>query len=83
MADRKQDEEQAEQQQSNGEEQAEGQPSTDPTVHYADVEPGAVGQATEEPRPDPTEEIKERYQDSEAGAGQQRADDDDEDDEKS
>ena len=45
-------------------EEAEGQPSTDPTIHYEDVDPNAVGQPTEEPRTDPTEEIKQRYQES-------------------
>ena len=33
-------------------EQGGGHPTNDPTVHH-DVEPGAVGQATEEPRPVP------------------------------
>lgn len=31
----------------------EGQPTTDPSVYHEDVEPGSVGEPTEEPRPTP------------------------------
>jgi hypothetical protein len=36
-----------------GEGNGEGQPSTDPSVYHEGVDPGAVGEATEEPRPAP------------------------------
>ena len=41
----------------------EGQPRNDPTVFNEDVDETLVGTATEEPRPNPADEIRQRYED--------------------
>jgi hypothetical protein len=48
-----------------GEEQAEAQPSSDPSVFHEGVDPAVVGQPTEEPRPDPTKPKEEEQAEEE------------------
>ena len=64
-------------------EQAEAQPSTDPTIHYQDVDQGAVGQPTEGGStagvvvgqdPEVLEKIRERQDEEQQAAEQSQQD---------